>query len=117
MKKIKEIKHRKYDKIPHNLSREIFERTLPKKEMSQLIERYNKAKKTTTGMSRATNLNRPITEFEKVALDHYLNSTDEPMREFAENAGKPVSQCLSAVHRAAKKIVYQNLEKVAHVLK
>ena len=117
MKKTKEIKHRKYDKIPHNLSREIFERAMPKTEMAQLIARYNKAKKTTAGMSRAVNLGRPITEFEKVALDHYLNATDEPMREFAENAGKPMSQCLSAVHRAAKKIVYQHLEKVVHVLK
>lgn len=108
---------RKLNKIPNNLSREIVERALPKVEMEKFMSRYNKAKKTTSGMNREVNLKREITNFEKSALDHFMNATDEPMREFAETSGKPVSQCMAAANRAARKIVYQNLEKITHVLK
>lgn len=103
---------------PANLSRKIFERFLSQEQMTNLLNEYNGHKlRKQGGHDRAINLEEKLTEFEKLAMDHYYNSTDIPMSEFADEAHKPVSACLSAVNRGTRKLFYQNIEKFTADLK
>jgi len=102
------------EKAPRTLSMGILERFYSAKQIADLMAEYNGHKKRTSrGTNRATNLDEPITDFEKMAMDHYFNSTDVPMVEFATEAKKPLSECLSATNRGCRKIVWANLTTYA----
>lgn len=100
-----------------NLSMKIVTRFMKDQELDKFMNRYHGAKKTTAGRNRADNLNQPVSEFEKSAVDFCFNNTDEAMKVFAGIAKKPLSQVVAAVTRGSKKILYQNMEKLGHVIK